>query len=908
MQENGRNLVELIYSAKNYMVDCIKENSTPQFFVYYATQNIVSHITGSQYYIIPYIAISGVNYTLFKCKIINDKTKNMVEVIATGVSIAKSLPKEIPTPLSTLLVVSASSISAVFRDFSIVSNISRVSKDISKSLCNSNKILEASLASILNKCAKSIIPYIKTSDFIKNIPFTKLFTALDNVKIPIFIGLGMTSLIVKIDKDGTGINTIFHQAICCTTCFVFPLYIISALKKNAESVDDIKKLQLSANLFQNKLYHIYDSFIAAVNIAFPIIVDDSIKSTLPISPIPNDSILKNIHNDIDSYLNLSYSIGRKIFANIVLNKIAEKIMDKDSYSFVQILFVFGITTTYWCQDYADPIATLPVLIVTSPVVRCAVRYIYLYHKAHEKVFADKLKQAEGPTYIVNEFNEDFVQVVAGLSVVQYQCWLMYQLTIGLDALAGAMSAGIIPGIISPAVQHVFVYSIPIATSMLAGNLADINAAAYNSHFNILSAVSRQNADSYLGDLWVRWTCIYDVYKGNTLSKIRIGNVNFIFKGKMYTQLELIKDKTSYGTILKIETITTERATLMNEKTGDSIGIEKRSDDTEYPLGKCAHYIHKIAEVTASVVKYIDVSIDGMRAMHEPTYGNMGKVILGSAQLYSMVHGFSGFIYVTTAVSVVMQATPQIIEGEYLSAARTAASIVAESAFYALVPVMTISYLTPISPVAGGICALLFVGGFAGYSIYNLVKNASSLYNELDSSDAEMRSGIVWLERYKDVYSALSYIPVVNSLHNFEDDVTYYQNKIEHTAELMGFKQQNQEKLYNYIYMPFISEKYKLIESGISEPQAAEIMQRKLVQITLSSANNESGEKNSTVHKYDACLEVSRQVDSDVTKYHCYSKDTDTVDLIAVHHSNEIEVLEGNFTAQSFCASDTCYSL
>lgn len=277
-------------------------------------------------------------------------------------------------------------------------------------------------------------------------------------------------------------------------------------------------------------------------------------------------------------------------------------------------------------------------------------------------------------------------------------------------------------------------------------------------------------------------------------------------------------------------------------------------------------------------KILDAMVDTVRLAYEPTIDHTKKLTLDSAHIYSMYSGVNGYSLGISAVDILYQAC----QGEYLQALKQAATSMSYMALPSIIGYLGIPYL-----------GFTYGAGMMVYTGYSSITNAYSLYQEYGSVEFYLRSATT----YKDLTQVLANSPL-QKIYDFmviSKEYSVKVNKINLNIEKTFIKTQLEakgefgQKLYEYIYKPFLEEKYDLLNRvihGSLTQEEAKNLKAKHIQITTLELN------------YEHCLEIksvegnSNLEDLSEEHYYCYNEEQQVIEHIIIGESRgHIEVFE-----------------
>jgi hypothetical protein len=270
-------------------------------------------------------------------------------------------------------------------------------------------------------------------------------------------------------------------------------------------------------------------------------------------------------------------------------------------------------------------------------------------------------------------------------------------------------------------------------------------------------------------------------------------------------------------------------------------------------------------------KTLDFVVDSARLAQEPSMPLLKKVALDYAHLQAMVSGVNSY----SAMIAGAETLYQLQLGEYQKAFYTAATTTSAMAL----PIILAMANRPYLGLAYGALVILGTG-------YSAITNAHSFAVEFGSSSATMRSAIA----YKDLSEWFAYSSL-QSLYNFESKATEYKLQIndllfdkEKTILEAQMKEHGEfgQKVFDYIHMPALAEKYGLMSDvirGILTEEEAQDLQANHVTIT---SNQQS---------YEHCRELRSEGSKSRSEYYCYNLSDQVLDHVELTADAEIVIIE-----------------
>jgi hypothetical protein len=273
-------------------------------------------------------------------------------------------------------------------------------------------------------------------------------------------------------------------------------------------------------------------------------------------------------------------------------------------------------------------------------------------------------------------------------------------------------------------------------------------------------------------------------------------------------------------------------------------------------------------------KILDVAIDVARLVREPTPVQMEKIASDVTHLHSMCSG----VNIYSIMTGVMEAVYQMCLGKYQKGFEVVVSVVNAMALHYIL-------LHANRPYLGFVYGALVVLNIE----HNTVSNAYSFSQGVVSSDALLRSKIA----YKTLSERFASSPL-QALYDFKMNVREYElqiNAILFEKEKLSIKDQLQQqgafgqKLFDYIYLPALTERYSLLNDAVietlTEEKKADSLKLKPLAISYGSQS------------YNNCIEAKVPLPSeeDAEHYYCYNIERQVIDLVAIVEGNNLEVLE-----------------
>jgi hypothetical protein len=269
-------------------------------------------------------------------------------------------------------------------------------------------------------------------------------------------------------------------------------------------------------------------------------------------------------------------------------------------------------------------------------------------------------------------------------------------------------------------------------------------------------------------------------------------------------------------------------------------------------------------------KTLDFVVDSARLAQEPSLPALNKLALAYAQLQAMVSGANSY----SAMIAGTEALYQLQLGEYQQAFNIASTTISAMAL----PVILAMANRPYLGVAYG-------AWIATSTAYGAITNAYSFATELGSSDATLRSAVA----YKNLAEWLMASPL-QTLHDFGAEVQEYKLQIndllfekEKAIIQAQVKDEFGQKVFDYIYMPELIEKYVLLNDviiGKLTEEEAQSLKSKPITISYGAL------------EYDHCVKVEdyTKLEEETEHYYCCNIAGQVLDHVALTDGS-LEVLK-----------------
>lgn len=303
---------------------------------------------------------------------------------------------------------------------------------------------------------------------------------------------------------------------------------------------------------------------------------------------------------------------------------------------------------------------------------------------------------------------------------------------------------------------------------------------------------------------------------------------------------------------------------LQEKFSADLNIEKMLEDN---IKLAQVFAHK----TTFGFKILDSVVDSARLIYEPTLDNAKKLALDTTYIYSMQYGVNGY----SSFIGIIDMTYKAYQGEIGQAIMQGVTTIGYMAIPYVISFTKIPYI-----------GFIYSSAMAIYTGYSAITNAHSFCLECYSKDSALKS----ITAYKNVAEALSNTPLqlVYDFLSISKEYSIKLNKINYEKEKTYFKQQSEakgefgSKLYNYIYIPVLKEKYDLLNKiiqGFLTIEEAEALKTKHIKITIENIS------------YDHCMEVKdmkKDIDNSSEYYYCYNEEQQILDCVIIGETKDIE--------------------
>jgi hypothetical protein len=300
----------------------------------------------------------------------------------------------------------------------------------------------------------------------------------------------------------------------------------------------------------------------------------------------------------------------------------------------------------------------------------------------------------------------------------------------------------------------------------------------------------------------------------------------------------------------------------SEASGDPrVKYEEDNDGREAVINSILH--------RASVwFKALDLVIDSARLVQEPTMAQTKKLTLDYAHLQGMVSGVNGY----SVMIGVAETMYQLQLGEYRTAFSVAAGTVSAMALPVILAMANRPYL-----------GFAYGAWIATSTTYGAITNAYSFATEIGSSDLALRSAT----SYKDLAEWFAASPA-QALHDFVAKAKEYKLQIndllfekEKSILQTQIKGEFGQKVFDYIYLPELLEKYVLLNGmtrGELTEEEAQSLKSKSVAISYGAL------------KYDRCVRTENSRDEASEYYYCCNTAGQILDHVVLT-GGRLEVLE-----------------
>jgi tetratricopeptide (TPR) repeat protein len=275
---------------------------------------------------------------------------------------------------------------------------------------------------------------------------------------------------------------------------------------------------------------------------------------------------------------------------------------------------------------------------------------------------------------------------------------------------------------------------------------------------------------------------------------------------------------------------------------------------------------------ASVLfKTLDFVIDSARLAQEPSLPAFKKLVLDYAYLQAMVSGVNSY----SAMIAGTETLYQLQLGEYQQAFNVASSTIAAMALPVILAVANRPYL-----------GIAYGAWMTAVNAYGAITNAYSFATEFRSNDAALRSAMA----YKDLAEWMAASPL-QTLYDFGAKVKEYKLQVndllfekEKSIIQAKVKDEFSQKVFNYVYLPELIEKYVLLNDvirGKLTEEEAQSLKSKPIAISYGAL------------EYDHCmiLEDSASLEEAAEHYYCCNIAGQILDHVVLTSSGSLEVLE-----------------
>ena len=288
--------------------------------------------------------------------------------------------------------------------------------------------------------------------------------------------------------------------------------------------------------------------------------------------------------------------------------------------------------------------------------------------------------------------------------------------------------------------------------------------------------------------------------------------------------------------------------------------DKGGNDGDFTFAKELHAsmnedlnIQPIIHKASIGFKALDTVTDTIRLINEPNFANTKKVAFDFNYLYGIYSGVNSFSLVMSGADSLYQFT----QGEYEQAVK---QMVVTSGYMALPAMIAFANMPYIALAYGAVVN--------SYTIYHAGINTYSLYQEYNTIESQLKSAIA----YKDLYNIFAGSPF-QQIYDFASNAKLYEVRIKtisleiekaHVKQKLEAKEEFGNKLYKYIYVPMLEEKYGLLE---------------LKHATLKISGQ----------YYEHCFSIISE-NNDEGLYTCYNMEEKIIDHVTIMNNGSAEII------------------
>jgi hypothetical protein len=351
------------------------------------------------------------------------------------------------------------------------------------------------------------------------------------------------------------------------------------------------------------------------------------------------------------------------------------------------------------------------------------------------------------------------------------------------------------------------------------------------------------------------------------------------EGARYVQSLLVEnsllDPMEYGLKIKentklirflsnAEPIAINEITLFAEQGSEN--KHERTVPNDNSIAKLKTDLHR-----ASILfKTMDFVVDSARLVQEPSLPAFKKLVLDYAYLQAMVSGVNSY----SAMIAGAETLYQLYLGEYQKSFYVASSTISAMALPVILAMVNRPYL--------GIAYAAFM---VASTAYGAITNAYSFVLEVSDEDAGLRSTIA----YKDLTVTLAASPL-QAVYDFESKAKEHKLQIndllfekEKSILQAQMKDEFGQKVFYYIYMPELIEKYVLLNDiirGELTEEEAQNLKSKPIAISYGAL------------EYDYCVKVEdpTRLEEETEHYYCCNIAGQVLDHVVLTDGS-LEVLE-----------------
>jgi hypothetical protein len=328
-------------------------------------------------------------------------------------------------------------------------------------------------------------------------------------------------------------------------------------------------------------------------------------------------------------------------------------------------------------------------------------------------------------------------------------------------------------------------------------------------------------------------------------------------------LKIEENNKLIGFLSNAEPIAINEITLFAEQRGEN-NHERAVPGNS--LAKLKTDLHR----SSVLFKTLDFVIDSARLAREPSLPAFKKLVLDYAYLQAMVSGVNSY----SAMIAGTETLYQLQLGEYQQAFKIASTTMRAMALPVILAMVNRPYL-----------GLAYGAWITASTAYGVITNAYSFATEFRSNDAALRSA----SAYKDLAEWMSDSPL-QALHDFGAKVKEYKLQVndllfEKEKSIIQAKVKDEfgRKVFDYIYLPELIEKYVLLSDVIKGKFTEEEAQSLKSKPAISYGALE----------YDHCARAEdfARLWEEAEHYYCCNIAGQILDHVVLTSSGSLEVLE-----------------